>query len=355
VAARKGLETNLLLRHLGRTLVTVAGLALAAWLVMRQGFDEVVQAVHKVGFSGLGSITLLHVVPTLLCSLAWWLLLRRQQAAQGATAWQRAYALQGTSPLADYVWVRWIRDGLDSVVPILPVSGELVAVRLLKMRGVTFADASTIVDLTAELLGQVVFAMLAFALLLLTHPHAHHLRWIGAGITVLALQCVGFLYAQKKGLFRLIEHPLRWLRSKRHDLSPDDRPLHDRLLTLYADQEAFLACLLLHVLAWMAGAAEGWLGLWLMGHPLGLADVLSLEGLVLGARSLAFFVPLAAGVQEGAYMGIAGLIGLSPELALAVSLLKRGRDLAIGVPALLMWQMVEARELGRVRRRGDAV
>jgi putative membrane protein len=343
------------MRHLGRALVALGGLALAAWLVLRQGLDEVGRALHLVGFSGLGAITLLHILPTLLCALAWWLLLRLQRdgAGQWTFPWRRAHALQGALPLSDLVWVRFIRDGLDSVVPLLPVSGELVAVRILKMRGVALADAATIVDLTAELLGQVVFALLALSLLVFGHPHAHHLPWLGAGVGVMALQCGGFLVAQKKGLFRLIEHPLRWLRARGHRLTPDDGPLHDRLLSVYANREAFLACWLLHALAWVLGTLEAWLGLWLMGHPLGLADVLALEGLVLGARSLAFFMPLGAGVQEGAYVLIGGLLGLSADLALAVSLLKRGRDLLIGVPALLLWQMLEARELGRVRRRGD--
>jgi putative membrane protein len=330
------------MRHLGRTLITVAGLAAASYLVLQQGFDEVFRALHLAGWTGLGSITLLHIVPTFLCALAWWLLLRRHQATS----------------LADYMWVRWIRDGLDSVMPLLPVSGELVAVRILGMWGVRLADASTIVDLTAELLGQVVFAAIGFVLLVRLHPHPAYELWLAAGIAVMALQFTGFLIAQKKGLFRLIEHPVRWLRNRRrrHPApEPDDGPLHERLLTVYSDRDVFIMCLLLHVLAWAVGGLEAWLGLWFMGHPLGVSPVLAIEGLVLGARSLAFFVPLGAGVQEGAYVLLGGMLGLPPDLALAVSLLKRGRDLIIGVPALLFWQVLEARELGRIRSRGDVV
>lgn len=329
------------MRYLGRALITVAGLATAAYLVLAQGFDEVFRALHLAGFSGLGSITLLHVLPTFLCGLAWWLLLRRHQPVG----------------LADYVWVRWVRDGMDGVVPFLPVSGEIVAVRILAMRGVRLADASTIVDLTAELLAEVAFAALGFGFMLVTHPGSRYLPWLGGGIGAMALQFTGFLFAQKKGLFRLIEHPVRWLRNRGSVAAPapGDGPLHERLLTLYADGKAFFACWLLHVIAWMAGGTEAWLGLWLMGHPLPLTNVLAIEGLVIGARSLAFFVPLGAGVQEGAYVVIGGLLGLPPNLALAVSLLKRGRDLVIGLPALLMWQLIEARELGRLRSRSDLI
>jgi hypothetical protein len=39
------------------------------------------------------------------------------------------------------------------------------------------------------------------------------------------------------------------------------------------------------------------------------------------------------------------LFGLSPEVALALSLLKRARELATGLPCLIVWQGLEARRL----------
>jgi len=47
------------------------------------------------------------------------------------------------------------------------------------------------------------------------------------------------------------------------------------------------------------------------------------------------------------------IFGLSPQTALAVSLLKRGRDLLLGVPALVLWQSLEGRHL--LRRSSDIV
>lgn len=48
-------------------------------------------------------------------------------------------------------------------------------------------------------------------------------------------------------------------------------------------------------------------------------------------------------VQEGAYALLGPLFGLPVEAALALSLLKRARDITIGVPVLLSWQLVESR------------
>ena len=39
------------------------------------------------------------------------------------------------------------------------------------------------------------------------------------------------------------------------------------------------------------------------------------------------------------------MFGLSPELALALALIKRARDIVIGAPVVLAWQALEGRRL----------
>jgi hypothetical protein len=53
-------------------------------------------------------------------------------------------------------------------------------------------------------------------------------------------------------------------------------------------------------------------------------------------------------VQEAGYAGLVPIFGLPPEIGVAVSVLRRARDIAVGIPALLAWQWIEAR---RVRQR----
>ena len=55
-------------------------------------------------------------------------------------------------------------------------------------------------------------------------------------------------------------------------------------------------------------------------------------------------------------MLLGGMIGLGPEVALALSLVKRVRELVIGVPGLFAWQIAEGKNFlsGIRRRRGDA-
>ena len=100
---------------------------------------------------------------------------------------------------------------------------------------------------------------------------------------------------------------------------------------------------------WLVGAGEVWLALHFLGHPVTVAEALLLESLSQAVHSMAFLIPGAIGVQEGGFILLGQVIGLSPELALALSLVKRIRGLLIGVPALIAWQYAEGRRLWRRR------
>ena len=322
--------------RLMRLLIALTGIGLGVYLIMDYGWKDVLRALQAVSWAGLAGITLFHGLPTLLCGLAWWVLLRPHSGDNWFL----------------YFWLRWIRGSIDGVVPVLPLSGELVATRILILRRTAFAGAGIVVDLTAELIGQLLFAILGFALLIASHPASQHLALIALGIGVMTVQFGGFFVAQKKGLFRIVEHPLDWIRRRRRQPeSKAERTLHDQILQIHAHHHAVLVSILLHLVAWVVGAAEAWIGLRLMGYPLTVTGALILESLVAAARGVIFFIPLNAGIQEGAYVLIGSLLGLPADLALALSLLKRARDLIKGVPALLMWQLIESRELPRPAER----
>ena len=54
-------------------------------------------------------------------------------------------------------------------------------------------------------------------------------------------------------------------------------------------------------------------------------------------------------------MLLGGLFGLSAQTCIALSLLRRARDLALGLPALATWQALEGRRAWRVDQgRGSA-
>jgi hypothetical protein len=100
---------------------------------------------------------------------------------------------------------------------------------------------------------------------------------------------------------------------------------------------------MIHFAGWIASAIGAWIAFHLIGANLDLAAVVAMEALVCAARSAGSLIPNALGVQEAAYAVLAPLFGIGAEFGLAVSLLKRARDMAIGVPILLIWQAAESR------------
>jgi uncharacterized membrane protein YbhN (UPF0104 family) len=126
-------------------------------------------------------------------------------------------------------------------------------------------------------------------------------------------------------------------------LSKNVEGFHQTMAEVYAHPGRLAASAALHLTGWLASAGGGWLALYLLGQPISLPAILALESLMYAARTAAFVVPGALGVQEGAYALLGPVLGVPAETALALSLLKRARDLAMGAVTLIVWQVIEGR------------
>jgi glycosyltransferase 2 family protein len=74
-----------------------------------------------------------------------------------------------------------------------------------------------------------------------------------------------------------------------------------------------------------------------------LLDCVILEAMIQLTSSAAFLVPGALGAQEGAFLLFGGMVGLPPQQALALALIRRSRDVILYAPALLLWALREGR------------
>jgi len=101
----------------------------------------------------------------------------------------------------------------------------------------------------------------------------------------------------------------------------------------------------LMLLSYLLGTFETWFALYLFGHPVSLQAALAIEALTQATRHASFLVPAGLGVQEAAVLLFGHLAGVGGEVALSLALVKRMRELMIGVPALLSWQWFEVRRL----------
>jgi uncharacterized membrane protein YbhN (UPF0104 family) len=102
----------------------------------------------------------------------------------------------------------------------------------------------------------------------------------------------------------------------------------------------------LHFFGWCASGLWLWVVFQVLGKPIAPTSAIAIQSLLEALRSATVFIPAAVGIQEAGYAALGALFGFAPETGVAISLLRRARDIAVGVPVLLAWQAVEARRIG---------
>jgi putative membrane protein len=309
----------------------VLGLALVTVLIGYFGFQAVGQAFVGVGW-GMAALAAYQGLSILCAALAW--------RAVAKSAW--------TAPIGLFFWARWVREAVNTLMPVGQVGGDIVGARLLSIRGAgaAVAGASVVVDKTVEVSTQFLFSMLGVVLVLIVSADRSMAWTVAFAMMIFCPILVGFVAAQRMGLFRILERLLLRLEAKSAWLNLGDvSGLHDRILHLYGDRRGLLIGAIYHLVTWLLGVGELWLAVHFMGYEVTLVAATIIESLAQAVRSAGFFIPASLGVQEGGYLVFGVLFGLSPEVALALSLVRRVRQLLVGVPALLAWQCYEGRRL----------
>ncbi|HWD59371.1 MAG TPA: lysylphosphatidylglycerol synthase domain-containing protein [Stellaceae bacterium] len=310
--------------------LVAAGIAAMVALVLHFGAGAVAAALLAVGLGGFATVTAIHATLIAVMGLAWGALLPT------ARPWVT-------------VWGRFLRDSGSEVLPLSQVGGYVLGTRALALAGVpaTIGAASSIADVTLEFIGQLVY--IALGLVWLLHLRAGEIapQFVALGLAFASCLAVAFILMQRKGM-RYVDRIARVLgQGWAAKTAAGAAALHQALENIYHRRGAVWTNLALHLTCWIASASEVWVALWFAGRPLPFGDAMVIESLVYAIRATAFVVPNAAGVQEGAYILLGGAFGLSPEMALALSFLKRARDLTIGVPVIAAWQAIEGGRLWR--------
>ena len=288
---------------------------------------------------GLLPIALFHVVPLFLSALSW------------------RELLPGSSrpDIVSAVWIRWIRESINSLLPVASVGGDIVGARLAHGSGVPGAQAAAgmVVDTTVGAATQLVFVMAGVILLLTrsTGPAATQVAWaLLIGIAVFVAAITTFALLQHRSMFAALAKLARRVSPGQRlaGFADSAKAVDDAIVAAYRRRFALLRANLLRLVGWAAGAGEIWLVMQFLGEPLDAASAFVLESLSSGVRAAAFIVPGALGAQEGGFVLFGALFGLPASTALVISLSKRVRELLLGLPGLLVWQWVEARHmLGR--------
>src|SRR6266513_2127156 len=125
--------------------------------------------------------------------------------------------------------------------------------------------------------------------------------------------------------------------------------LDETVRSLYGRRRAAIACCGWTILSLILNSGEIYIALWALNLHATIANAIILQSMALTIRSVAFPVPGGLGVQEGGYVLVGNLLGIPGETAFALSLIARVRELALGIPGLIAWQLIEGRRLLRTR------
>jgi putative membrane protein len=309
-----------------------AGVLLFIGVLASQGLPAIMATLSLAGW-GLVLVALFHLLPLILDAVAIRVLFDDAP---------------GHGTLRDAVLARWAGESANSLMPAGQIGGPVLMARHLNFRGLTMpnAAAAITVSTTLQTFAQIAFALCGVALI---GAQASHISQHALGTSsliasgMLALQVGGFYWLQRRGFFSKLMRAANRFSGKR-DWSQwmNQAAAIDQAVQLtYGRAGPVAASFLLSLVGWLVGTGEVFLILALIGHPVGWMDALLLESLGQAIRGAAFAIPGALGVQEGGYLLLAPLAGLTPDAALALSLAKRTRELLLGLPGLLYLHLSE--------------
>ncbi|HEY2049448.1 MAG TPA: lysylphosphatidylglycerol synthase domain-containing protein [Caulobacteraceae bacterium] len=301
-------------------LTALIGAGLLAWLLWSAGLPAVGQAIIRLGLGGFAAIVAFQIGLAVLLGVAWALLGRGRR----------------DSRIGRYVWGRLVRDASGQALPFSQVGAVLLGGRALSLEGVSgdFATASTVTDLAIEFTGQVAFVMLGAALLTILRPHNMLGRPTLLVIGALILMSAALVLAQSHGA-PLIERLLR--RVLKRDDGPGGPPVAQAFGEIRGRPASVATAWSLHFAGWLLGGVQTWITLLFLDVHATLGGALVIDSLTAGAKAVGFLIPGSLGVQEGALVLLGHIFGVASPTALALSLVRRGRDLAIALPVLGIW------------------
>ncbi len=306
------------------------------WAVRDLRLADMFQSLDRLSGAQILILVALNVGIFMLVSGRWWLLLRTQGDA---------------IPYLSVVGYRLVAFGISYFTVGPQIGGEPAQVYYLQSRHAiptSRALASVSLDKILELLANFafllvgIFAALGSGLLADLAP-VQAVAWMAVPFIMLLAYTIA-VWRGKTPLSSLLsrlspgEGRLKWL--VQAVLAAEGQ------IGLFCQQNplAVLAASLISALIWGMMALEYWLALSFLGIPVSLLQAIA----VLTAASVAFLFPLPGGLGalEASQVLAMEALGFSSALGLSISLLIRGRDIALGGLGVL-WGGVLARRQPR--------
>lgn len=313
-------------------LMMLIGVGMALALMAHYGFEAVGEAFTAGGWAIL-LICLWRFIP-LFCDAQGWVQLF---GGTWRPSWLRS------------LWYRWIGEGVNTLLPVGQLGGDVVRARLAIKAGAggAMAGATSIFDIILGLAAQCTLVMVAIGLVLTKHD----MNDATVALSLTAVALVGGVFVlywlPRMGLVTfLVRAATSW------SDNPTVQMVNGRaarvqaaIMDLYGRRKDLLFGYFWRVAGCTLRVFETWFALKILGHDVGFEDAFVIESLINIVRTMSFAIPGGLGVQEGGLVLFGAIVGISPEVALALAVVKRMREAVIGLPAVLGWTIMEANGL----------
>jgi putative membrane protein len=311
----------------------------------------------------------------LIPALSW----RSGSIVLAAIAWRTLFERVAKPSVSYTALARWIGEAINTLLPVGQVGGDVVRGRLLRhdlaladhalksghdvaagttmpqgshghgVAGGVSVAATVIADITLNLFTQFIYALPGLALLWREHDLTD---WQSVVCLVLAALPFGLVLLGQSpliiGLATTLARRLGLIKIGKPDqasgLGFDFAVRH-----LYCRYGTISVAILWHLMAWGCRTGETWMVLRLLGSPIDWLEASVIESLLGAVRVAAFVMPAGLGVQEGALILLCGWVGVPASPAFAMALIKRARELVVGLPGLVAW-IIEERQMRRRHR-----
>jgi len=315
-----------------KTVFILMGVLLFAWAISAVDMAKVGGLLSQMGF-GFFAILAIYGAVTWVDTIAWKYGFKPEETGS-FKLWQ--------------LWrIRQIGEAFNTITPFGTVGGEPVKAQLLKQRhGLSFKQglASQVVARTTFLMALIFFLIPGTVLVFMSDFVSDTFKQISLwGLIIFSTMMVlFFLFQVTGGLGKLTAWGARIFPKLKQSGILRQLEVLDSLMSQYYRQHPFrfVKSVGFALIGWLIGLGELYFTLHFLGHEVGFFDLWIIEALSQLVRVGSFFIPLSIGAQEGGLILIFSSIGMTADMGLAVSFVRRIKELVwVGMGLLMAWAM----------------
>jgi len=310
----------------------LAGLGLLVWAVKSVDTARAFELLLDIGY-GFILILLIFGIVNYLNTTAWHYNFKPEQAF-------RFSSLQ-------LFRIRQIGEAYNILTPLGTMGGEPVKAQLLKNHhGLTFKQglASLVISRTTMLTGLITFFIPGIILVFQSGTISEDMKYISlTGMVVFTILIFLFFLFQVTGMLGILASWAgRVFPKLTGHASLEQLKALDGLMSTYYREfpDRTLKSIFYAFSGWVVGLGELYIALHFLGYDPTITEIWIIETLLQLIKVGSFYIPMSLGVQEGGLIVIFIALGLPGDLGLAISFMRRIRDLIwVSAGLLLGWSL----------------